>query len=383
MTKEKSHILKIDILRGVAILGVFFYHSQLMLYPNFEIKDYSSNGIIITTGFKSILLNFSPSAFGWTGVQLFLIISGFLIHLGYLYNNENIKTSIFYSKRFWRIYPPYLFVLLFFCFSTNAIGYFLFSKPGLYNLGSHLLFLHNLSDKTFYSINPSFWSLALEMQLYLIYPLLLFSRKKIGMRNTLICLIALSFLFLTIGIIFKDLGILFSFDRSVIKFWFIWGAGAFLAEKYFKGEKIFPKGTVYIIVFGFVATLLSKSLFYSSYLTVYLATLTWIAFFEWFLIKEIVLEKYVYKIIATIGICSYSIYLIHQPYLNDLLRYFEILNYKQLSQFYPIFKILKLIPTFIIIFLISYSLYLFIELPSVKLGNLIRKSKVLTNTTRK
>jgi len=97
---KKNHILKIDVLRGIAIIAVFLYHAQYCKFPEFLTPHYNTNGTIIITNLKDLLLNFSPISFGWTGVELFLIISGFLIHLGYLSNKDKFNIKTFYSKRF-------------------------------------------------------------------------------------------------------------------------------------------------------------------------------------------------------------------------------------------------------------------------------------------
>src|SRR5580693_8465133 len=114
-----DHIRKLDILRGIAIISVFLVHSQECLYPNYGAVAYNSSHVLDVHDLKSIILNFSPSAFGWSGVNLFLLISGFLLHLGFLSSNKPFRPIDFFSKRFWRIYPPYLLVLLFFCAATN------------------------------------------------------------------------------------------------------------------------------------------------------------------------------------------------------------------------------------------------------------------------
>jgi peptidoglycan/LPS O-acetylase OafA/YrhL len=99
--ETEKHIDKIDILRGIAILLVVLYHSQLVLFPHFE--------EIGKRDTKTIILNLMPTAYGWIGVQLFLIVSGFLIHFGFLSRNGSLNLVSFYSRRFWRIYPRILF----------------------------------------------------------------------------------------------------------------------------------------------------------------------------------------------------------------------------------------------------------------------------------
>jgi len=390
MVIEKDTHKKIDILRGIAILSVVLYHSQLVLFPGTNTyvssysdngalrisnasNTYSANGVLQVNNIKNAILNFIPTGFGWTGVELFLLISGFLIHFGFLSNQKTFTLPVFFSKRFWRIVPTYLFALFFFCFSRNLLGYYLTTKAGLEDLLSHIFLVHNFSEKTFYSINGCFWSLALEMQLYLIYPVFLLMRKKVGITRSFLIVLSISFLVLIIGGIFTTVGNTLAYDRSVIKYWFIWCAGSFLAEKYYNNERIFSKGLPAIIIGAFLLTFFSITYPVSRYFTVYLATFAWLAFFEWLLATERVnLNSKLSGLMATIGICSYSIYLIHQPFLNDLLNYF--LPYTTLTK-YNLTPV-KIIPAFLIILLISYTMYLFIELPSIQFGSKLRQRKM-------
>jgi len=78
------------------------------------------------------------------------------------------------------------------------------------------------------------------------------------------------------------------------------------------------------------------------------------------------LSSYWVKVLSTIDICSYSIYLIHFPF-------FKLLNY---VDFFPKYLLLlfplKILLIFIIVFIISSVLYYLIELPSIKFGKKLR-----------
>lgn len=370
-----TQIAKINILKGIAILGVFLYHSQLSLFPGSEVKAYNQNNVLDISGVKSFILNFSPVAYGWSGVLLFLLISGFLIHFGFLAAGKKLEILPFYKKRFWRIYPPYLLVLLFFCFTKGQTFYYLFSVAGIKDFLLHLTLSHNLTDRTYYSINASFWSLALEAQLYLLYPVLLYARAKWGMGKTLIGLVVLSTVVLLAGAVVGFFGSKSAFPSNVFICWFIWAAGAYLAEKLSTGEKIFKRNVEWVIIAAFAVAIFSRYSLYSTILMGYLLPVGWLAFFEWFLYKEnINISARLPKAFAVIGLCSYSIYLIHQPYLGSMLAFFDPLPLGP-----SIFKLLKLIPVALIIFLVSYTMYLWIELKSVSFGKTFQKK--LSNST--
>lgn len=66
MTKKYLH--RVDAIRGIAILLVLSYHTLLCLYPSYEAKTYSHNGVLIIYDIKTAILNFNPIGQGWVGV---------------------------------------------------------------------------------------------------------------------------------------------------------------------------------------------------------------------------------------------------------------------------------------------------------------------------
>ena len=367
--KTNERISKIDFLRGLAIFLVFAFHSQSCLFPNYEYGIfYSKYNFFCVSDHKKFLLNFFPTAYGWSGVELFFIISGYLIHSKYLSLQNKFNLKIYFSKRFWRIYPPYLLILLFLCFSRNGALYYVSTDDGLTSLFSHIFLIHNLFDNTFYSINPSFWSLAVEAQIYLIYPVFLILRQKFGIKRAFHITIILSLIIHTARNVINNPGVFTINYFSAFNYWFVWCVGAYMAEKHFEHHVIFPKykGPVsFILIFIFFA---SKLHLYTHQFEIYFATLAWIAFFEWFItLKNSNKDNFISKAISSIGLCSYSLYLIHQPFLGNVLSFFILIPTRNFD-----ITLVKAIPTFSVLFLISYSLYKLIELPSIEMGNNIR-----------
>jgi peptidoglycan/LPS O-acetylase OafA/YrhL len=357
--ENKKHIDKIDILRGIAILLVLLYHSQLVLFPHFEEVGQRDT--------KNVILNLIPTAYGWIGVQLFLVISGFLIHLGFLSRNGSLNLVSFYSRRFWRIYPPYLIFLLLFFATELGMKYHLNNTEALKDLFVHLLFIHTFIARYYFSINPSFWSLALEMQLYLIYPIFLFMRHWLGINITLfIILLLVPASYVVLHIILPNSTIVA--PGFISNHWFNWCAGAFLAERYVNGQRLFGKFSLIVALAGFVATILA-GYYISTELSAFISIIAWIAFFEWILHKDINTKTRFNKLLATIGLVSYSIYLIHQPLLHYIYPRIDFLGAEAYWAF------VKFILIFIAIFIFSYLSYRFIELPSIRLGSFLRRNK--------
>lgn len=147
------HVPWIDILRGIAALWVVFYHVlALRPWPGFP-----------ETGLASL------PRYGWTGVDLFFVISGFVIGTTVLdKHDQGTPWRMTYAERRLRRILP-LFMM------TLAV-YVVFLMPtlvwqgwnGALHLGSHVLFVHNLWHETHGSINGPSWSVGLEMQFYLL-----------------------------------------------------------------------------------------------------------------------------------------------------------------------------------------------------------------------
>jgi peptidoglycan/LPS O-acetylase OafA/YrhL len=150
----------IDGLRAVAVLSVLFFHTEI-------------------PGFSG----------GFVGVDIFFVISGYLITLILLKDIEEDKFSIvrFYEKRIRRIYPA-LFAVIFFILIA---GFFFMAQDAFDALGESItaatLFWSNIlfQKQSGYFEAPSFqkpllhtWSLAIEEQYYVIFPLLLSQLHK-------------------------------------------------------------------------------------------------------------------------------------------------------------------------------------------------------------
>jgi peptidoglycan/LPS O-acetylase OafA/YrhL len=142
--------------------------------------------------------------FGWVGVQLFFVLSGFLITDILLRMKEKFPAgpffAKFYGRRFLRIFPLYYFYLaLMFGITTAliAVGY----KAGyMHRFQAHLpyaiTYLYNffnassLHDADSWLIGH-FWSLSVEEQFYIIWPLLIFLTPQKHLKKLFLAVILL------------------------------------------------------------------------------------------------------------------------------------------------------------------------------------------------
>jgi len=182
MTSRNSsdrRITELDGLRGLAILFVLVYH-----YANFDVPPHSL--------FYYLSL---PQRLTWTGVDLFFVLSGFLIGGILIDQRESSQYfSTFYLRRFHRILPIYYILI-----ASLFIGTMLWPRSALFAsampLWPYPLFLQNLLSPVVMTFGPAWsgatWSLAIEEQFYLLLPLAVrrLSAKSL-LRFVIACVLA-------------------------------------------------------------------------------------------------------------------------------------------------------------------------------------------------
>lgn len=141
-----------------------------------------------------MLVHTMPRIFpwGWLGVQVFFVLSGFLI-TGILFDARARPTRFrdFYVRRALRIFPLYYLVLIL----SAVLSWHSVHPPKLWlwfvylgNIPWYLRSMHGFSDICFYhhhifgALGP-FWSLSVEEQFYLIWPFVVFA---VGSRERLL-----------------------------------------------------------------------------------------------------------------------------------------------------------------------------------------------------
>ena len=182
--KKNNYINEIDGLRAIAVISVIFYHSEFIL---FEQKFFKG---------------------GFLGVDIFFIISGYLITSIIInnYKNSNFSLKVFYFNRIKRIFPALIFIL-----SVNLIlGFFILLPDEIVNLArsyiSSIFFISNyffyFSGQEYSAVNSlqvpflHTWSLGVEEQFYIIFPIIfLLSYKLLRFKKIIILIFLLSFIF--------------------------------------------------------------------------------------------------------------------------------------------------------------------------------------------
>ena len=161
----------LDGLRGLACLLVLIHHAYIQVWNIFkgEKPPYS---LRFLTGWM---------LYGHFAVSAFIVISGFCLMIPILRNGGELKGGVllFLRKRARRILPPYYFALLL-SLILPIFAPRIYSSVRLTDILTHLFLIHNLFRGHIGSINGVFWSIAVESQIYLLFPALVWLWRTLG-----------------------------------------------------------------------------------------------------------------------------------------------------------------------------------------------------------
>lgn len=301
---KQNYIKEINFLRFFSITSVIIYHYFPKIIPK-----------------------------GYLGVDLFFVISGFLISL-YLYQEiptKNFRLSIFYNRRIKRIIPATIFLLFF----VSLIAFILFTNVDLIKFSKSLIYSIFFSSNFFFWLDGGyfgpndklkpllhFWSLGVEEQFYIFFPALFYFIIKYLKSKTLIFYLIL---ILTILSLFFNI-FLINLGGSNPAFFLlptrIWNFGfGILAMLIFVSQK---KKHNNLEIFFYIS-FLTLGFFYK---IPHLPENFLIIFFSFMILKKQFPKRFSLdfiihnKIIQYIGLISFSLYLWHWPLLVFVEYYF-------------------------------------------------------------
>lgn len=220
-------MLTLDAMRGGAALAVVTYHALSVAQQT------------ATTGWQLWLPQIASYIvhFAFAGIYLFFVISGFCIHLHWAkaraagVHRPAINFFSFWKRRVRRLYPPYFVALALYLVCSAYKTQIHVTASYVWDVLLHVFMLHNLDQRTTYSINAAFWTLAIEEQLYLAYFLLLFLRIRYGWTRTLVLCFSARLVWLVVGrALSESFGIHIPIAEAAATNWFIWALGALSVE---------------------------------------------------------------------------------------------------------------------------------------------------------
>lgn len=185
---NQNHFDSVTGLRAIAALFVMLSHVWYQVWPAVPAPfGYGIEPEGLTAWVTGWLY------YGHFGVVVFIVVSGFCLMLPVARHDLQFKHGIggFYRRRCRRILPPYYVSMSF----SLLLIFSLLSEPDgsqwdialpitCEGVIAHILMLHDLIAPT--QINYVYWSIALEFQLYLLFPLLIWIWRKRGGNFTLV-----------------------------------------------------------------------------------------------------------------------------------------------------------------------------------------------------
>lgn len=325
---------KIDVLRGMAVLGVLLIHTQNAWYLG-------AGNELVEQGRRLRLretwpgLFSTPVTFGFLGLNLFFILSGLCIHLWTLKRHtvplrNGFPYLDFMKRRFRRLYPVYAAAIAFSLVCLGAAEWIRLNYLGQQEISTlakqvvrqtlqYLSFTHTLTRETFSGYNPPLYTMAIEMHFYLLYPLVLWGFRYLGTKKTFGVSIVISLFSTAIGLRSSEIGGDRLIMDSVLVRWPEWILGCLIAEQWWQAGSVKGWGIPsWKLAMGSGVCLLS-GLFIQLWYRIQLNVL-WSAGLVGVIIYYLgrpqqrlgLLERF----LCHIGLISYSIYLVHYPLLR-------------------------------------------------------------------
>lgn len=322
---NSSHFPLLDPLRGFAALWVFAFHC-------------------IRVGNPTVDAVFEK---GYLGVPIFFVISGYCITAAAENSiRRNESTWVFLKRRLIRIYPTFWcsIGLIFALFAFPVVVRYLFEGEFSYHPKTWMAFsiskwlgiftlaeIYSAKPKDLFpfgdfgSLNAVYWSLAIEVQFYVVMFLILLFRQKILHWALILSVLGTCLIFVPAVM----------YSGNFLPFWPMFAAGILLyyvrTSTNFSFRKHYLKSCAYALVclvMGFAIEYAPTGKFqYNAVTTIAtLALLVSATFFERSLPKlaSRISASFFFKGAAAMGTISYSIYLTHVPFWNFFSHYFPV-----------------------------------------------------------
>ena len=354
ITSSGNYISEVDGLRFVAIMPVLIQHLSERLYRYSDIE-------------WARPVSEDPFAFlasrGTIGVYIFFAISGFILCLPFakyhLLGGRRVPLRAYFWRRVTRLEPPYFFWMTFFFLLLLA-----YDPMGIEELFSHwgysMVYLHNIAYEDYTPINPVAWSLEIEIQFYLVAPFLaafFFSVKRAGWRRFLLAGSIIGFISLQHAAGWLALPYKISLLGQLQHFL----AGFLMADLYLTEWQPAPgkqyRSLDFAAVLAFFTLCFSWSEEWARNLVFALALIL----LFWAGLRARAFNAFLRNPwVAAIGGMCYTIYLIHLPLIEGLIRFSRHLKWT--SWFGPnlLLQAIVVIP---VVLAVSAVFYLLLEKP--------------------
>ena len=356
-------------LRGLAAFAVVLFHVRVTMWIGLR-------ALAADPGYGwfnriSALITLPFPLFG-SAVMLFFVVSGFAIHYPYAGAGRPFTLRSYGARRLFRIYPPYLAAVVF----TLIIESFAGVPGGAPSPWSKAMATLTMTQNYVpppgqLSANPSLWSLPVEAELYLMYPLLLWFWRRVGTARMLACVALTSFAGAAalLGGHEWPMG-------NFAKYWIIWVSGAVLAERLRAGTlPRWRRSYAWLAAAGLAAAIASRA----SGVPFGFEHFIWGGLYVllvWWGLSETksvtIVPSSLRRPIAFLGDISYSLYLVHYPVLVAAgALWIAAFGGKPVNVAVPLIASLLPLP-------VAYLSWRFIERPSQEFGRALSQPRPAT-----
>ncbi|EOR94077.1 acyltransferase family protein [Arcticibacter svalbardensis MN12-7] len=375
MINYSNRIFGFDFLRCLAILFVLIDHGAFFFTDKIDVENFT--------------------VFGFLGVEIFFVLSGFLIGGIFIktfdredgFNFDSLKN--FWIRRWFRTVPNYYLIVL----VTLFVNIFIFKEVFSWSqISLYFLFLQNSYQRQSAFFGES-WSLAIEEWFYLTLPVLMilsdYLFKKVIKEIKFRVLFGVIMFFISV-ISLRTAVVLFrdpSWDSGIRKMMplrldsILFGVLGSWVSFYYK--QLFLKFKIPLVFLGLVSLLLIFIYYllfivgvyshnYHLFSKVFYFTLTDICFLcfmpfmsTWYVKKQVL----VVRMITIISVLSYSIYLIHRSIIISLLDFYFCSNE-------IIIQLIKTLLFLVLTFVFSYFIYKYYEHPITELREKFNKKRI-------
>jgi peptidoglycan/LPS O-acetylase OafA/YrhL len=322
--QDGSRLLFMDGLRGIAIMLVFLYHGFSDLWENF-------------TPYGDKFNHFFLFRYGEYGVPLFFLISGFVITL----TLEKCQSfGGFMLRRWLRLFPAMLIATVIIFIMSHFINQRPYGPPILQDAISGLLFIQPelidlLVGRNQRMLEPSFWSLFVEMKFYFVSGFLYFAFGRKRMIVVLICMYLSYVVFdstkniLPVNVV-ETIQLFFRYSDYSYYGWF--AAGALFYEYHNRKEMKYWLLAVMIALLSArgLGGLMTESMLFATAIVLLFA----------YSLKVSLIQKLLSnKLLIFFGFISYPLYLIHVSSLVSMISQLHTLMPSIPHWFLPIMPI--------------------------------------------
>lgn len=306
ITTSGNFIPEIDGLRFIAIISVVLFH----LYGFISEKDSSVYSMDYNFDF---IANFLKN--GNFGVELFFVLSGFILGLPfakhYLKDGKKISLKSYFLRRVSRLEPPYIIIMFLLLLGTIFVSKNLSTTDALQSFLASIAYIHNIVYAEPSFINTVAWSLEIEIQFYILAPLLslVFAMKdKVRRRGILI--------FATIAFSVLSIYITNTLRYSILDYLHYFLIGCLLVDFYLtegvKNSSSILRNTFTIIALILIFTCNEKHFVTTIQKSIWNISVLILIFSSYY---NIILRKslrfFSFRTITNIGGMCYTIYLLH------------------------------------------------------------------------